>query len=167
VVFFWRLGDGGYETRHSAVPAARLMSPMLFDVQARNGSAHDTVARQRIAWRIRPCDVDRHVGQRIRMQRILVGMTQQQMAMQIGVSCQQLHKYERGADRITAGRLLAIARALDVDVADFFVGLKGRASVKDDGLPLELMRAFLRIRDRRHQKAICLLARALVDEAAN
>jgi transcriptional regulator with XRE-family HTH domain len=143
------------------------MSPMLLEVEARNGSAHDPVARQRIAWRIRPCDVDRHVGQRIRMQRVLVGMTQQQLATQIGVSCQQQHKYERGADRITAGRLLAIARALDVDVADFFVGLGGRASAEHDDLPLELMRAFIGIRNRRHQKAICLLARALVDEAAN
>jgi transcriptional regulator with XRE-family HTH domain len=153
-------------THHSAVPAARLMSPTALEVEVGNGPARDPAARQRIPWGIRPSEVDRHVGQRIRMQRILVGMTQQQLATLIGVSYQQQHKYERGADRITAGRLHAIARALDVEVADFFVGLKGRASVKDDGLPLELMRAFLRIRERRHQRAICLLARALVDEAA-
>jgi transcriptional regulator with XRE-family HTH domain len=100
------------------------------------------------------------------MLRVLVGMTQQELAMLIGVSYQQQHKYERGADRITAGRLHAIARALDVDVADFFVGLGGSVSVEHGGLPLELMRAFLGIRDRRQQQAICLLARVLVDEAA-
>jgi transcriptional regulator with XRE-family HTH domain len=153
-------------TRHSAVPAARLMSPTPLEVEAGHGPAHDPVARQRIAWRIRPSDVDRHVGQRIRMQRILVGMTQQQLATLIGVTYQQQHKYEQGADRITAGRLHAIARALDVDVADLFVGLEARPSVEHDDLPLELVRAFLGIRDRRHQKALCLLARALVDEAA-
>jgi transcriptional regulator with XRE-family HTH domain len=100
------------------------------------------------------------------MLRILAGMTQQQLATLIGVTYQQQHKYERGADRITAGRLHAIARALDVDVADFFVGLEGLASVEHDGLPLEVMRAFLGVRDRRLQQAICLLARAMVDEAA-
>jgi transcriptional regulator with XRE-family HTH domain len=117
--------------------------------------------------RVRPSDVDRHVGQRIRMQRVLVGMTQQRLAMLIGVSYQQQHKYELGADRITAGRLHAIARALDVDLADLFVGLEGQASDEHDDLTLELLRAFLRIRNPRHQRAICLLARALVDEAAN
>jgi transcriptional regulator with XRE-family HTH domain len=153
-------------TRHSAVPAARLVNPTPLEVEAGNGPAHDPAARQRIAWRIRPSDVDRHVGRRIRMLRVLVGMTQQELATLIGVTYQQQHKYERGADRITAGRLHAIARALDVDVADFFVGLEGLASVEQDGLPLEVMRAFLRIRNRRHQQAICQLARALVDEAA-
>jgi transcriptional regulator with XRE-family HTH domain len=144
----------------------RLMGRTSLEMEAGNAPVHDPVVCKQIAWRVQPCDVDRHVGRRIRMLRVLVGMTQQELAMLIGVSYQQQHKYERGADRITAGRLHAIARALDVDVADFFVGLKDRASVEHGGLPLELMRAFLRIRDRRHQRAICLLARALVDEAA-
>jgi transcriptional regulator with XRE-family HTH domain len=142
------------------------MNPTPLQVEAGNGPAHDPATSQRIAWCIRPSDVDRHVGRRIRMLRILAGMTQQQLATSIGVTYQQQHKYERGADRITAGRLHAIARALDVDVADFFVGLEGLASVEHDGLPLEVMRAFLGVRDRRLQQAICLLARAMVDEAA-
>jgi transcriptional regulator with XRE-family HTH domain len=100
------------------------------------------------------------------MRRVLAGMTQQRLAVLIGVTFQQQHKYERGIDRITAGRLHAIARALDVDVAVFFVGLEGRTSDEHDHQALDFMRAFLRIRDRRHQKAVCLLARALVDEAA-
>jgi hypothetical protein len=54
------------------------------------------------------------------------GMTQQRLAMLIGVSYQQQHKYELGADRITAGRLHAISRALDVDLADLFVGLEAK-----------------------------------------
>jgi transcriptional regulator with XRE-family HTH domain len=142
------------------------MGPTPLEVEAGHGPAHDPAARQQIARRIPSSDVDRHVGRRIRMLRILVGMTQQHLATLIGVTYQQQHKYERGTDRITAGRLHAIARALDVDVADFFVGLEGLVSVEHDGLPLDVMRAFLAIRDRRLQQAICLLARAMVDEAA-
>jgi hypothetical protein len=54
-----------------------------------------------------------------------------------------------------------------VDLADPFVGLEGQASNEHDDLTLELLRAFLRIRNPRHQQAICLLARALVDDAAH
>jgi transcriptional regulator with XRE-family HTH domain len=144
----------------------RLMDRIPLEAMAGNAPAHSPAAREQMAWRVRPSDIDRHVGRRIRMQRLLVGMTQQRLATLIGVTYQQQHKYERGADRITAGRLHAIAQALDVDVADFFVGLEGRASVEHGGLPHEVMRAFLGIRDRRRQRAICLLARALVDEAA-
>jgi transcriptional regulator with XRE-family HTH domain len=136
------------------------------EAEAGNAPAHDPAARQRIARRVRPSDADRHVGRRIRIQRVLVGMTQQRLAMLIGVSYQQQHKYELGTDRITAGRLHAISRALDVDVADLFIGLEGQASDEHDELTIELLRAFLGIRSRRHQQAICLLARALVDEAA-
>jgi transcriptional regulator with XRE-family HTH domain len=53
--------------------------------------------------------------------------------MLIGVSYQHQHRYERGTDRITVGRLHTIVQALDVNVAEFFVGLEGRASVKHDG----------------------------------
>jgi transcriptional regulator with XRE-family HTH domain len=126
-----------------------------------NAPAHAPAARQQTARRVGPTDVDRHVGRRIRMQRILVGMTQRQLAMLIGVSYKQQHKYERGIGRLTAGRLHAIARALDVGVADLFVELEGRAAVEHDDLTLDLVHAFLGVRDRRHQQAICLLARAL------
>jgi len=50
-------------------------------------------------------DTDRHIGVRIREQRILLGMSQQQMADLIGVTCQQVHKYEHGTNRISAGRM--------------------------------------------------------------
>ena len=68
-------------------------------------------------------DVDRHVGARIRERRIMLGLTQQQLADLIGVTYQQAHKYERGINRVSAGRLFEIARVLSVPVTYFFEGL--------------------------------------------
>ena len=67
--------------------------------------------------------IDIHVGNRIRERRILLGFTQQQMANLIGVTYQQAHKYERGINRISAGRLYSIASALNVPINYFFEGL--------------------------------------------
>ena len=73
--------------------------------------------------RHRPTDVDKHVGRRLRERRVRLGMTQQQMAELIGVTYQQGHKYEKGINRIAAGRLYGIAQAMGVDVNYFFEGL--------------------------------------------
>ena len=77
----------------------------------------------RMAGRARPQDVDRYVGARIRERRIMLGLTQQQMAGLIGVTYQQGHKYEKGLNRVAAGRLYSLARALGVDVSYFYEGL--------------------------------------------
>ena len=68
-------------------------------------------------------DVDRHVGARMRERRIMLGLTQQQLAELIGVTYQQAHKYEKGINRIAAGRLSSIAQALGVEVGYFYDGL--------------------------------------------
>src|SRR6266566_532953 len=68
-------------------------------------------------------DIDRHVGARVRERRIMLGLTQQQLADLIGVTYQQAHKYERGINRVSAGRLFEVARVLSVPVAYFFEGL--------------------------------------------
>lgn len=68
--------------------------------------------------------VDRHVGARLRQRRELNGMSQELLAEQIGVSFQQLQKYETGVNRISAGRLYAIAKALKVSTEFFYLGLK-------------------------------------------
>jgi transcriptional regulator with XRE-family HTH domain len=73
----------------------------------------------------RAADIDRHVGQRLRQQRILLGWTQKQMADRIGVTYQQAHKYERGINRIAAGRLWQTAQVLGVEVGYFFEGYAG------------------------------------------
>jgi DNA-binding XRE family transcriptional regulator len=61
-------------------------------------------------------DIDRHVGARVRERRIMLGLTQQQLADLIGVTYQQAHKYERGINRVSAGRLYEIAQVLSVPV---------------------------------------------------
>jgi len=119
------------------------------------------------APRPRAQDVDRHVGARMRERRIMLGLTQQQMAELIGVTYQQAHKYEKGVNRIAAGRLSSIAQALGVPVGYFFDGLTttpGAVQVSpQQRLMLELTRNFMAISDRRQQEAICNLARSLVN----
>lgn len=110
-------------------------------------------------------DVDSYVGSRIRERRVMLGLSQQQMANLIGVTYQQAHKYERGINRISAGRLFEIARVLRVPVSYFFEGLDGNAS--DDDLSvrqrmcLELARNFTQIPNERHREALSQLARVL------
>jgi transcriptional regulator with XRE-family HTH domain len=119
------------------------------------------------AGRARPQDIDRHVGARMRERRIMLGLTQQQMAELIGVTYQQAHKYEKGINRIAGGRLYQIAQALGVDVSYFYegVGAQGGAfkPTQQQRLLLELARNFGALPSRRHQEAICGLVRALAD----
>ncbi|GAA6189127.1 helix-turn-helix transcriptional regulator [Litorivita sp. NS0012-18] len=75
--------------------------------------------------------VDVHVGKRVRHRRWLVGMTQQQLAEQVGIKFQQIQKYETGANRISASRLWDIADALDVPVSFFFEGMEAEAEVAE------------------------------------
>ena len=113
----------------------------------------------------RASSIDRHVGSRIRERRIMLGLSQQQMADMIGVTYQQAHKYERGINRISAGRLYEITRVLNVPITYFFEGLE---LGEDDGalnprqrMCLELARNFASISNQRHQEALSQLARAL------
>ncbi|SDH69898.1 Transcriptional regulator, contains XRE-family HTH domain [Roseospirillum parvum] len=113
---------------------------------------------------------DRHVGRRIRERRIMMGLSQQQMADMIGVTYQQAHKYERGINRISAGRLFEISQVLGVPISFFFEGLAGQQEPEAPGLSprqrmcLELARNFSQISDERHQEALSQLARALADQ---
>jgi transcriptional regulator with XRE-family HTH domain len=124
--------------------------------------------------RQRAQDVDRHVGARMRERRVMMGLTQQQMAELIGVTYQQAHKYEKGVNRISAGRLFQTAQALGVEVGYFFGGLGGPAGVGGEAprlttqqrLLLELARSFTSLPSRRHQEALCGLARALAGSDA-
>ena len=109
-------------------------------------------------------DIDHHVGVRVRERRIMLGFTQQQLAALIGVTYQQAHKYERGINRISAGRLFEIAQVLSVPVNYFFDGIEGdatRAVSPRERMCLELARNFAHIPNERHQEALSQLARVL------
>ncbi len=109
--------------------------------------------------------MDRHVGSRIRERRTMMGISQQQLAATIGVTYQQAHKYERGLNRISAGRLFEIATALTVPITWFFEGLDSDLAPIDTSIRqrmcLELARNFAAIGNERHQEALSHMARAL------
>ncbi len=67
-----------------------------------------------------PNPVDVHVGGRVRMRRILIGLSQEKLGEQLGLTFQQVQKYEKGSNRISASRLWQMARILGVPVAFFF-----------------------------------------------
>jgi transcriptional regulator with XRE-family HTH domain len=116
--------------------------------------------------RARAQDVDRHVGARMRERRVMLGLTQQQMAELIGVTYQQAHKYERGINRVAAGRLYSLAQALGVEVGYFYEGLQiggGFVPSPSQRMLLDLARNFLNIPDPRHREAVATLARALAE----
>ena len=121
--------------------------------------------------RSRALDVDHYVSLRIRQRRIMLGLTQQQMAELIGVTYQQAHKYETGINRISAGRLYQIAQALGVDISYFFEEIdpekRSRAKpaemMPQQRMLLELARNFAGINSRKHQDALCNLARVLAN----
>ncbi len=115
--------------------------------------------------------VDVHVGKRIRHRRWMIGMTQQQLAEQVGIKFQQIQKYETGMNRVSASRLWDIADALGVPVSFFFEGLEDGAVAEDNGLPqdmmtdkeaLELVRSYYAIPEAQRRRLFDL-ARALSD----
>jgi transcriptional regulator with XRE-family HTH domain len=114
--------------------------------------------------------IESHVGERIRLRRTELGLTQEQLAEALEVSYQQIQKYETGANRVSAGRIFEIARKLGVAVGYFFEGL---SDAEDPGLPLEhggrqrsaieLVRKFGQIEDPEVRAAIAGLVKTIVD----
>ena len=68
-------------------------------------------------------DIDLHLGRRLRRRRRLLGLTQQQLAIQVGIRFQQIQKYECGANRISAARLWQLSEALETPISYFYDGL--------------------------------------------
>lgn len=119
--------------------------------------------------------VDVHVGKRVRHRRWLVGMTQQQLAGQVGIKFQQIQKYETGANRVSASRLWDIAGALEVPVSFFFEGLEDAQSqateksmlpvdLMGDKEALDLVRSYYAIPEKQRRR-LFELARVLSDAA--
>lgn len=114
-------------------------------------------------------EVDRLVGDRIRRRRILMGLTQDQLGEALGISYQQVQKYETGANRVSAGRLYLIASRLEVSPGWFFDPIKSDASSSDfDDLGssrqlMDFVRSFSKIEDERLKAVLISLVRAMAD----
>lgn len=122
-----------------------------------------------------PNPVDIHVGKRLRQRRTFVGMTQEQLGAALGITFQQIQKYERGANRIGASRLFDICRILDVPPQFFFEAMpesSGGAAVSALPLPtrsddpvdretMDLVRAYRQIDSASVRHRLLELARAL------
>src|ERR1700693_4984138 len=111
-----------------------------------------------------PGGADDFVSRRIRERRVMLGLTQQQLAEKIGVTYQQAHKYERGINRVSAGRLYEIGRLLNVPVTSFYEGLGEEAPrpvAPHQRMLLEIARNFAEIKNEKHQEAISQIARVL------
>lgn len=148
--------DTADDTRHYDAPSQN--QPRTMTTKSESKAARPTN---------RANDTDRHVGARIRERRIMLGLSQQQMADLIGVTYQQAHKYERGINRISAGRLYEIAQVLGVPVGYFFEGLDSERApdlTARQRMCLELARNFATISNEKHQEALSQLARALASE---
>ena len=129
-----------------------------------------------------PNPIDIHVGARVRLRRNLLGLTLQTLAKAVGVTYQQLQKYERGVNRIGASRLFNLSRVLDVPISFFFEDLSPAAAdggkrrtrglseapaavLEPDSLSkretVELIRAYYRVTDPGLRKRVLNLLQAL------
>jgi len=133
-----------------------------------------------------PNPVDRHVGSRVRLRRVLLGMSQERLGEALSLTFQQVQKYEKGTNRIGASRLNQISKILGMPVSFFFEGAPPDSSLaahdtyaegfadhdqsrydsdimsSADGL--QLAKAFLRIRDPKRRRMVISLANSLADE---
>jgi transcriptional regulator with XRE-family HTH domain len=132
-----------------------------------------------------PNPVDKYVGSRVRMRRVLLGMSQEKLGEALGLTFQQVQKYEKGTNRVSASRLQQISKTLKVPPAFFFEGVPTgdlqKPGFAEDPLSsqvvdflstvegLQLNRAFARIRDPKVRKKIIDLVVTLAnaDEAAS
>ena len=115
----------------------------------------------------RPGDVeiDQHIGQRVRERRIVLGLSQTVLADGLGITFQQLQKYEKGHNRIAAGRLYGCAQLLKVPPEFFFEGLEdsdsGAPDVTRSDEALKLARAYYSIDDPAQRRRVRELVRAI------
>jgi len=126
-----------------------------------------------------PDPIDRHVGSRVRMQRVLMKMSQEKLGGALGLTFQQVQKYEKGTNRIGASRLQQISKTLNVPPSFFFEGAPVSSGEPTQGLQeagsqfvvdflgtaegLHLNRSFARIRDPKVRKRIVELVAAVAE----
>jgi len=149
------------------------------------------VAKKRVApqsakaGRVNPrgaSSIDAHVGLRVRQRRTLMGLSQTQLGESLGLTFQQVQKYERGFNRIGASRLFELSRVLGVPITYFFEGLgpeteaipfnrTGQPVVAPDPMnkreTLELVRAYYRIPDAQIRRRLFDLTKAIANACGN
>ena len=134
------------------------------------------MAEKQEAGERKPNQIDLHVGSRLRLRRKLLNISQEKLADALGLTFQQVQKYERGANRISASKLFEAARFLKAPVAYFYEGLarpedpEGQGAAEPENAPAvytlladqdgaDLASAFMRIADRRRRKVLVDVAR--------
>ncbi len=120
--------------------------------------------------------IDKKVGQRVRSRRLEIGMSQEKLAEILGVTFQQVQKYEKGVNRIAVSRLFDIANALEMNAGRFFEGLEptmpgvaeGRAEYVADALATpegaQLMALFASIKSQKVRRRVVDLVRTLAED---
>ena len=128
-----------------------------------------------------PNPIDIHVGSRVRLRRMMLGMSQEKLGEQLGITFQQIQKYEKGTNRIGASRLQHIARVLSVPISFFFedapptptgapTGLEESSSTSyvvdflSSSEGIQLNKAFVRIKDAQQRRRIIDLVRAMAGD---
>jgi transcriptional regulator with XRE-family HTH domain len=128
----------------------------------------------------RPNPIDVYVGGRVRLRRKMLGLSQEKLGQKLGITFQQIQKYEKGTNRIGASRLNAMAAALEVPVSYFFPenaaaegsGLQEESvafmmEFMSSGEGLDLGRAFARIRNPKIRRKVIELVRALGSDSSS
>ena len=113
--------------------------------------------------------IDVQVGNRVRIRRMLIGMSQERLGDLLGLTFQQVQKYEKGVNRVGAARLQQIATALDVPVTFFYDGDGKTREVEsllflDSAFSLRLLRAYSRIKSQTVQRQMVVLMESIADE---
>ena len=127
----------------------------------------------------RPNSTDTYVGSRVRMRRKMLGLSQEKLGEQLGITFQQVQKYEKGANRIGASRLQTISQVLEVPIGYFFpqepaaVGGMGESAQSDyvsdfmmSSEGIELNRAFAQIKDPKLRRKVIELVRTMASTEA-
>ena len=145
---------------------------MLISFSERSAKA----PRYTIATKRAPNPIDRHVGSRVRMRRKMLAMSQTKLGDALGVTFQQVQKYEKGTNRIGAGRLQQISHILQVPVVFFFedapnaspqVPMAHIDAFVSDSNGLRLIGAFMRIDNIALRRRIAMLVQKIADDAGN
>jgi transcriptional regulator with XRE-family HTH domain len=163
------LGNGDKEPRKKSVAKPTVASAPRRNPRATKGG---------------PNPIDAHVGARVRLRRTLLGLSQEKLGDALGLTFQQVQKYERGVNRVGASRLYSLSKVLDVPITFFYEdmpaaltgmvrrqpGLEDSAAANYDAGPMsnretmELVKAYYRINDRKKRRKVLDLLRSMGKE---